>query len=72
MIFTVNNFIIIGSLKSILEEIGDIRNLNDKVVGGSDDKNQMECRCCEDCRRGMVKLNDLHLRSTISAMERKV
>ena len=66
--WSVNNFPFRGILEGILEGIGDIRNTNGDVVGGRDGINNPDCRCFQDWRGGLVKVNAFHLRSTIIAM----
>ena len=68
--WTVNNFTLGVSLESILECIGDIRDTNGEVVGGSNGNIQTECRFCKDWRGILVKFNAFHLRSTISTTAR--
>ena len=43
MVRTVNNLLFRGSLKDILESIGDIRNTNGEVVCDSHENNHTEC-----------------------------
>ena len=66
--WTFNKIPLRGILSGIMESIGDIRNINGDMVGGSNGNNQMECRCRQDWRRGMVKVNTFYLGSTISEM----
>ena len=65
----VKNIMLVGGLESILEGISDVRNTNGEVSSVSDSNNQTECRCCYDWVGVLVKVNPLHFRSTISAME---
>ena len=64
---TENIFTLIGILESILEDIGDILNVNVEVLGVSDGNSQKYCRYCKECRERLVKVNAFHLSSTISA-----
>ena len=45
MVWNVNNLLLRGILEGIIEGICDICNANGEVVGGSNGKNQLECRC---------------------------
>ena len=43
--WTVNNLTLIGGLENIMDGIGEIRNTDGEVVGGSDGVNQTDYRC---------------------------
>ena len=42
------------------------------MVGGRNGNNQKEFRCYYDWGGGLVKVNEFHCRSTMSAMARKI
>ena len=70
--WTFNKIPLRGILSGIMESIGDIRNINGDMLGSSNDKNQTKCRCCQELRGGLVKVNTFDFSYTSSAMVQEI